>query len=108
MNTMTEVVNKVVKMGYVDNFKVTPRGLYSLAKSRYYRPEQVKIINFYRFEGQSDPSDNSILYVIETADGLKGTLTDAYGAYADASVNTFIKEVEEIEKKVNDHQKGHC
>jgi len=108
MNTMVEVMNKSVRMGYVDNFKVTKRGLYSLAKSRYYRPEQVKVVNFYRFEGQSDPADNSILYLIETTDGQKGTLTDSYGAYADASVNAFIQEVENIETKINDSQKGHC
>lgn len=108
MNTLTTCVNKVVKDGYVDSFKVTPRGLYSCAKSRYFRPEQVSVIDFYRFEGQSDPSDNAIMYVIQTADGSKGTLIDAYGAYADASVNLFMKEVEDIRKKVVKQDKHEC
>jgi hypothetical protein len=101
MNTLTACVNKVVKEGYTDSFKVTRNGLYSAAKNRYFRPDDVKVINFYRFEGQSDPADNAIMYVIETGDGLKGTLIDAYGAYADDSVNTFMKEVEDIHKKGN-------
>ena len=53
----------------------------------------------YRFEGQSDPADNAIMYVVETGDGVKGTLIDAYGAYADENVNKFMSEVEEISKK---------
>lgn len=99
MNTLTSCVNKVVKDGYTDSFKVNRQGLYSCAKDRYFRPEEVKVINFYRFEGQSDPADNTIMYVIETSDGLKGTLIDAYGPYADEAVNTFMKEVEDMQKK---------
>jgi hypothetical protein len=91
--------------GYTDSFKVTKQGLTSAAKDRSYTPEQVRVINFYRFEGESDPGDNSILYVIETHDGLKGTLIDAYGPYADAAVNKFMGEVEEINKKTEKKDK---
>lgn len=101
MNTLTSCVNKAVKDGYVDSFKVTRQGLYSTAKDKSYSPEEVKVINFYRFEGQSDPADNSIMYVIETSDGLKGTLIDAYGTYSDRSVDDFMDAVEQINKKVN-------
>jgi hypothetical protein len=41
----------------------------------------------------------SILYAIETSDGTKGTLVDAYGLYADEQTGSFMKEVE-IHKKV--------
>jgi hypothetical protein len=41
-----------------------------------------------------------ILYVIETNDGVKGTLVDGYGAYADSDVSKFIVQVEEIEKQI--------
>ena len=99
MNTLTTCVNKVVKDGYNDNFKVTKQGLQSSINNKYYRPEDVRVINFYRFEGQSDPADNAIMYVIETNDGQKGTLIDAYGAYSDDSINTFMHEVEEVNKK---------
>ncbi len=100
MNTLTACVNKVVKDGYTDSFKVTKQGLYSCVKSRYFNPEQVRVINFYRFEGESDPADNTIMYVIETEDGLKGTLIDAYGPYADEATNKFMALVEDMQKKV--------
>lgn len=105
MNTLTQCINKMVLEGYTNSYKVTDRGLFSTSNEQYYRPDQVKVINFYRFEGQSDPADNAILYVIETDDGRKGTLIDAYGPYADAKVNAFMTEVEEIQKKVNKNDK---
>jgi hypothetical protein len=71
----------------------------SLKKEEKYLPEEVHIVDFFRFEGESDPADNSILYAIETNDGTKGTLIDAFGPYADAGVTKFMKEVEDITKK---------
>lgn len=99
MKTLSSCVNALTRSGYETQFKVTKNGLKSLTTEKIYRPEDVKILSFYRFEGESDPADNSILYAIETADGEKGTLTDAYGIYNDTNVSTFIKEVEEIGKK---------
>lgn len=99
MNTLTSCVNKVVKDGYTDSFKVTRQGLYSTAKDKYYQPEEIHVINFYRFEGESDPGDMVIMYVIETRDGVKGTLVDAFGTYSDDSVSAFMKQVEDIQKK---------
>ena len=99
MSTLTERTNKAVKDGYTDNLKVTKQGLYSGTKDKTYTPAEVKVIDFSRFEGQSDPADSAILYVIETTDGVKGTLIDAYGAYADEYINKFMSEVEEINKK---------
>jgi hypothetical protein len=99
MNSSVEIMNKVAKEGYIEQFKVTVQGLQSQSKDKYYKPQEVTVVNFYRFEGESDPGDNTILYVIETNDGLKGTLYDAYGSYADKAVADFMTQVEEITKK---------
>jgi len=101
MKTLASCLNKIVKDGYTENFQVTDDGshLRSLETDKLYRPDEVHIINFFRFEGASDPSDSAILYVVETNDGARGSLTDAYGMYADPNVDKFIKEVEDISKK---------
>jgi len=97
MNTLADCVNKLVADGYTGNFKVDEQGL--LADSgKHYKHNQVHIKNFFRFEGESDPADNSILYAIELDDGTKGTLMDAYGSYNDALIGKFIKQVEDMEK----------
>ena len=48
------------------------------------------MVNFYRYEGESNPEDRSILYGIETANGEKGTVVDAYEPYSDTFVTKFI------------------
>jgi len=101
LNTMVDCVNSLVLQGFNEDFKAREAGLESLSTHKMYKPEEVKILNFYRFEGDSDPADNSILYAIETADGKRGTLVDAYGPYADSKVTKFIHQVEEIQKKTD-------
>jgi hypothetical protein len=99
MKSLSACLQKMMADGYTDDFKATSKGLKSLRTDKYYGPHDVTIVNFYRFEGISDPDDMDILYVIRTNDGLKGTLVDAYGTYADPEVSRFIVDVENIKKK---------
>jgi hypothetical protein len=99
MKTLSSCLNKLVREGYEEDFKVTKNELCGVHGKKSYQPEEVRIVDFFRFEGASDPADNSILYAIETDDGTKGTLTDAYGAYADVNVDKFIKQVGDINNK---------
>jgi len=99
MKTLASCINHLVKEGYKEDFKICETGMVSLHEEKTYQPEQVHVLNFYRFEGASDPADNSILYAIETNDGTKGTLTDAYGPYADPQVTKFMQQVEDLNKK---------
>lgn len=99
MKTMSYCLTKLKQEGYEDDFKITGNGLCTMDEKNCYQPEEVSIVNFFRFEGASDPADNSILFVIETADGKKGTLTDAFGPYGDEKIDKFIKAVEDINKK---------
>jgi hypothetical protein len=99
MKTLVSCMNSLHEHGYKENFVMEDSGLKGMEADKVYQPEDIKIPNFYRFEGESDPADNAILYAIETSDGVKGTLTDAYGPYADSRINKFIRRVEEIVKK---------
>lgn len=100
MKTLVSCLNSLLKKGFDAQFKVNGGKLKSLASDRLYTAEEVRVVNFYRFEGESDPADNSILYAIETTSGEKGTLVDAYGPYSDATVTRFMQQIEEFEKKV--------
>lgn len=99
MNSSSSIINKVILDGYTECFRAFKEGLYTPSKKKYYTPEQVNIVDFYRFEGLSDPADNSILYIIETIDGVKGTLLDAYGAECSVEVCDFVNLIPEICKK---------
>ena len=47
---------------------------------------------FRRFEGISDPDDMAIVYAIE-GDHVRGTLTDAYGVYADPETGVVLARI---------------
>ncbi len=99
MNNEENLMSKLEKYGYTEQFKVEKDKLVSLTTKKKYKAADVKAANFYRFEGISDPDDTSILYAIETSDGSMGTLTDAYGMYSDDDTGAFMKQVE-TEKKL--------
>jgi len=99
MKTLVSSINSLVKKGYTEDYQVNDAGLASIKSGIVYQPEQVKVVDFYRFEGTSDPGDESILYAIETSDGGKGTLVDSFGPSADTKVSVFMQKVEEISKK---------
>jgi len=99
LKTMVECHKKMMETGYKEDFSMDENQLKCLSTDKKYTAADISIVNFYRFEGQNDPDDNAIMYVIETNDGKKGTLIDAYGAYADADISNFITAVENIQKK---------
>lgn len=100
MKTLVSSLNSLVQKGYTEDYKANDAGLKALKTGKVYQPDQVKVVDFYRFEGPSDPADESILYAIETDDCGKGTLVDAFGPSSDTKVTTFMQKVEEISKKV--------
>ena len=101
MKTLVSCTNMLDKLGFATQFKATERGLKSLTTESIYKPAEVKVVNFYRFEGESNPSDNSILYAIETNNGERGTLTDGYGPYSDICVTKFMQQVQNMGKKTS-------
>jgi len=76
-DTLSEALNDLAKRGYILDFN-----LKSVQKK--FNSNSFKLVEVYRFEGMSSTDDESVLYVIETNDGMKGTLVDAYGTYADS------------------------
>lgn len=109
MTTMTSCTNHLLKEGFTENFVVKDTGIEAPSNSKLYTPTEVKIVSFYRFEGESDPADSAVLYAIETCDGMKGQLIDAYGGpYVNQKIGKFIKEVEDIAKRAHTDVGPHC
>lgn len=104
MKSLSECISTLTKFGFSTQFQVNEEGLESLDSHHIYTPDDIEVTNFYRFEGESNPSDNEILYAIKTNKGERGIITDAYGMYADTKVNDFMRSVGDFEKR--DHKKG--
>ncbi len=74
MNTLSQVMNKLHSKGYDNELRVSDHGrMQPVEGDEIYDPEDLRIIKIYRFEGESDPSDNSVLYLIEDKNGKKAT-----------------------------------
>lgn len=104
MTTLSSVLEKLRLKKRDNEFCMCPEG-FSTNRAKYYQPEELKIIKTYRFEGESDPSDNVILYVIEANDGQIGYNMDAYGAYSNHEgdgYDDFIKKIPMEEKEETD------
>ena len=99
MTSMVKCMNNLEAAGFSDQFRVEGEELINLTTNKTYQPHEVEAVNFYRFEGITNPEDMAILYAIITIDGSKGTLADGYGMYADGATGEFMKGVE-ISKKV--------
>ena len=98
MSPVVIIMAELTQKGYTTQFKATEKGLCSMSTQKIFKPKQIEVKHFYRFEGESDPNDSSIVYAIETKTGEKGTLVDSYGPYCDPHVSNFIKKVENFQK----------
>ena len=96
MTTVSQVLEKLRIKRY-DNEFIMEGEFFTTPNGIKYTPENLTIIKTFRFEGDSDPADSSILYLIEGNDGLIGYSLDSYGAYSDhedeEGYDNFIRQV---------------
>ena len=100
MTTLSSILEKLRIRKQDNEFIMTEAGFTSPA-GKLYNPEDLTIIKTYRFEGDSDPSDSSILYLMEANDGLVGYSIDAYGVYSnhdDVNYDEFIRKINVSER----------
>ncbi|MBC7422780.1 MAG: hypothetical protein H7334_04915 [Ferruginibacter sp.] len=103
MTTLTAVLEKLRIKKRDNEFRMTAEG-FGIGNGKFYTPSQLKIIKTYRFEGASDPSDSSIVYVIEADNGLIGYSMDAYGAYSDHEDDGYDDFIRKIPMEERDEQ----
>jgi len=100
MTTLVDVLEKL-RMKKMDNEFRLENGKFTSGKGKSYSPDELSILKTYRFEGDSNPADSSILYLIEANDGLKGYCLDAYGVYSnhedEEGYDNFIRKIRKAE-----------
>jgi hypothetical protein len=91
--TVTDLLKSLKDEGYTLDFNLKPHCVECRSPNIQLYPADFVIDKFFRFEGASNPDDSSIVYAISSKDGLKGTLIDAYGVYADSLTNEMIEKL---------------
>jgi|SRR5690554_1154283 hypothetical protein len=82
-DTLSEAVNDLIRRGYtVDFLKMKENNnLVWQGKDLELSPEEFVIDELYRFEGMTDPGDESIVFAISSpVHALKGIVINSYGA----------------------------
>lgn len=81
------------KKGYKANFYFKGGKLINSESKVEYTPKEICIVAEHRYEGMSNPSDMSILYIIETNKEENGTFLLGYGPTADLEIAEFFKNI---------------
>ena len=80
--SLVEAIDDLRAQGFVNDFNLRENGIECTRLQMQLHPEDFEIVEMHRFEGATDPDDNSVIYAIEGKDGVNGILVDAYGMYA--------------------------
>lgn len=89
-DTLSEAIKGLNIKGYNIDFNLSKDSVYCKSLNKSFKPEEFEIVGYYRFEGNTDPADEAILYALETNSGHKGILVDAYGLYSDSLTSEMV------------------
>lgn len=95
-DTVTEAVKDLQKQGYTIDFAVLAEKecLICHQTATELSPEDFEIDHFYRFEGNSDPGDEMIVYAISSIkNNVKGIVINAFGMYADEATSSIVEKL---------------
>ncbi|WP_299399237.1 hypothetical protein [uncultured Gelidibacter sp.] len=90
-----DYIRRYEAAGFTDQYRIVENQLENLETKNRYAPQDVTILREHRYEGFSNPSDTSLLYVIQTKDGSKGTMLASYGADGNDSIHEFMNAIPE-------------
>ena len=91
--TLASAVEGLARSGFREHFQMKAGKLLALDSGKTFNAPELEIRAYHRFEGNSDPDDMAIVYAIESHSGVRGTLVDAFGVYADPAVGDFLEGV---------------
>ena len=96
---MVEAIEDLKRRGFTANFEFLDQTFRDVDSGRTFKADELTIVEHYRFEGASDPDDMSVVYAIETNNGPRGIIADAFGVYANPDLGGFLEKVKIREEK---------
>ncbi len=90
-DTVSEAVNGLKGRGFGVDFNLLENCL--VCHSDKFDVDDFEIVEIYRFEGNTDPSDEAIVYAIESVNGMKGILVSGYGISAEGMSAEMAKKL---------------
>lgn len=91
--SVTEALAELARRGFTANFEYLDDLFVAVDSGRSFAPDELTIVEHHRFEGASDPDDMAVAYAIESRDGTRGVVVDAFGLYANPRLGEFLRNV---------------
>ena len=92
--TVTDAINALKKQGYTEDLNLKENSIEDNKGRHKLSPADFKIDKFFRFEGDSEPDEEAIVYAISSEKyNLKGVLVNAFGIYSDGMANDLIEKL---------------
>ena len=92
--TVTEALKDLKLRGFTTDFNIAFDKLICSENKVCLNPNEFEIVEVHRFEGETDPGDENVVYAIESKDGtIKGTMSSAFGTYAETISNEMIQKL---------------
>ena len=82
-DTVSQAVNGLKERGYTRDFNIEEDCIVCHEIPVRLRPDQFEISEVYRYEGNSDPADEAVVYAIESKEGHNGVLVNGFGVSSD-------------------------
>ena len=92
-DTVSEAVNGLKQRGYNIDFNLEQDTINCEKTPVSLRPSEFEITEVYRFEGDSNPDDEAIVYAIESKLGQKGVLVNGFGISAEPIGEEMVKKL---------------
>jgi hypothetical protein len=92
--TLSQTINGLKAEGYTRDFNIQQDCLVCQETQSELSPDEFEIDGVFRFEGESNPDDEAVLYAISsTKDGSKGVLVNGYGVSNDDSSAALVQKL---------------
>lgn len=92
--TLSETINGLKKEGYDNNFNIEKECFICHKTNTVLSEDDFEIDKVYRFEGESNPDDESVLYAISSKKyNMKGLLINGYGISSDEAAAAIVEKL---------------
>lgn len=92
-NSEIDAIRDLYQRGYTIDFMFHNGSLSDTASGESFRPDELAIVEHHRFEGASNPDDESVVYAIVSDNGARGIVVDAFGLYADPALANLLQKI---------------
>ncbi|MBK9530715.1 MAG: phosphoribosylpyrophosphate synthetase [Chitinophagaceae bacterium] len=93
-DTVVAALNGLKARGYTVNFNIAFDKLTCSDDNICLNPDEFEIVEMHRFEGNSNPADEDVVYAVESKSGdIKGVISSAFGVYADAASTAMLQKL---------------